>query len=73
VDAVCREGAVIDVLVVRAWLEPGGEPRLRVTMVEVSPAMADRRLLATTSPDAVCEAVRKWLTEIERRSGAQAP
>ena len=65
--------AVFDVLVVRAWLEPGGEPRLRVTIVEVSPQMADRRLLATTSPDAVCEAVRNWLAEIEQRANPRLP
>jgi hypothetical protein len=63
--------AVVDVLVVRAWLESGGEPRLRVTIVEVSPGMVDRRLLATTSPDAVCEAVRNWLVEIDERADPQ--
>jgi hypothetical protein len=54
-------------LVVRAWLEPGTSPALRVRVVEITPDGGEWPVLATTSVDEVCRAVRRWLeTEPER-------
>jgi len=67
------DAVVSGVLVVRAWLEPAGEPRLRISVVEVRPGMTEHRVLAATSADAVCEAVRQWVADLERAPGQQAP
>jgi hypothetical protein len=65
------DDAATGVIVVRAWLEPAAEPRLRVSIVEVRPGKEDHRLLACTAPAAVCEAVYKWVADFERRAGLQ--
>jgi hypothetical protein len=57
--------ATLEILVLRAWLEPAGKPRLRVRVVAVIPGQVDRQVLSTTSAEDACEAVRSWLTGIE--------
>jgi hypothetical protein len=62
------DGAVPDVLVLRAWLEPAGKPMLRVRIVAVSPGLAgraDRPVVSTTSIEDACAAVRNWLLSLE--------
>jgi hypothetical protein len=48
-------------LVLRAWLEPGAHPSLRVRMVEIDAGRTERRVLVTASIDQACHAVRRWL------------
>ena len=45
----------------RAWLEPGPPPRLITRIVEIALGRHDRPVLATTSIDEACAAVRDWL------------
>jgi len=61
-----------ETLVIRAWLEPGAKPRLRIRLVTVIPGQAERQVLTTTSADEACEAVRNWLTSLEREGGSSA-
>jgi hypothetical protein len=61
-----------ETLVIRAWLEPGAKPRLRVRLVTVIPGQAERQVLSTTSVEDACEAVRNWLTGLEREKGSSA-
>jgi hypothetical protein len=65
--------ATLEILVLRAWLEPGGKPRLRVRLVAVRPGQADRQVLSTTSIEDACEAVRKWLTALKPQAGPSVP
>ena len=48
-------------LVLRAWLEPGPPPHVRTRIVEIALGRGDRPVLATTSIDEACAAVRTWL------------
>jgi hypothetical protein len=66
-------GQPLEVLVLRAWLEPTGEPSLRVRVVLVSPGEADRSVLTTTSAEEVCTAVRNWLMTLEEQAGPPTP
>ena len=52
-------------LVLRAWLEPGPPPHLRTRIVEIALGRGDRPLLATTSIDEACAAVRDWLETLQ--------
>jgi len=54
-------------LVLRAWLEPGVPPRLRVRVVEISPSRGERPMVVTTSVDEACRAVRNWLEALQAR------
>ena len=65
--------ATLEILVLRAWLESGGKPRLRVRLVAVIPGQAERQVLSTTSVEDACEAVRNWLTALEPEGGPSAP
>jgi len=65
--------ATLEILVLRAWLESGGKPRLRVRLVTVIPGQAERQVLSTTSVEDACEAVRSWLTALEPEGGPSAP
>lgn len=51
-------GQALETLVLRAWLELASEHGLRVRVVRVSPRQTERPVLATTSVDDVCTAVR---------------
>lgn len=51
-------------LVLRAWLEPDGA-RLRVRIVEIPAWRSERSVLATTSIDETCGAVRAWLEALQ--------
>jgi hypothetical protein len=62
--------AALEILVLRAWLEPGDKPGLRVRLVAVAPGQADRHVLSTTSADDACQAVRNWLMGIEPAAAA---
>jgi len=57
--------ATLEILVLRAWLEPAGKPSLRVRLVAIIPGHASRQVLSTTSAEVACDAVRSWLTGIE--------
>ena len=48
----------------RAWLEPGVPPALRVRVVEIAPGPGERLVIVTTSVDEVCSAVREWLVTL---------
>jgi hypothetical protein len=61
-----------ETLVIRAWVEPGAKPRLRVRLVTVIPGQAERQVLSTTSAEDASEAVRNWLTGLEREKGSSA-
>lgn len=61
-----------ETVVIRAWLEPGAKPGLRVRLVTVIPGQDERQVLSTTSAEDVCEAVRNWLTGLEREKGSLA-
>jgi DNA-binding TFAR19-related protein (PDSD5 family) len=64
--------ATQETLVIRAWLEPGAKPRLRVRLVRVIPGEAERQVLSTTSAEEASEAVRNWLTGLTREKGSSA-
>jgi hypothetical protein len=51
--------------VLRAWLEPGPPPHLRTRIVEIALGRGDRTVLATTSIDEACAAVRNWLEALQ--------
>jgi hypothetical protein len=63
---------VHETLVIRAWLEPGAKPGLRVRLVTIIPGQAERQVLSTSSAEDACEAVRNWLTGLEREKGSLA-
>jgi hypothetical protein len=52
-------------LVLRAWLEPGTPPRLRVRVVDIALGRGERPVLVTTSVDEACRAVRNWLETLQ--------
>jgi hypothetical protein len=52
-------------LVLRAWLEPGVPPHLRVRVVEIAPGRGERPIAVTTSVDEACRAVRNWLDTLQ--------
>jgi hypothetical protein len=52
-------------LVLRAWLEPGPPPHLRTRIVEIALGRSDRPVLATTSIEEACAAVRNWLETLQ--------
>lgn len=54
-------------LVLRAWLEPGVPPHLRVRVVEIGPGRGERPMVVTTSVDEACRAVRNWLEALQAR------
>jgi hypothetical protein len=54
-------------LVLRAWLEAGVRPRLRVRVVEIAPGRGERSVVATSSVDEACGAVRSWLEALQTR------
>jgi hypothetical protein len=56
-------------LVLRAWLESGVPPHLRVRVVEISPGRGERPMVVTTSVDEACRAVRNWLEALQARGG----
>jgi hypothetical protein len=58
--------AASEALVLRAWVESTGEPRLRVRLVRISPGRAERLVLSTTSVEDACAAVRSWLVGFEQ-------
>jgi hypothetical protein len=51
-------------LMLRAWLEPGWPPHIRARIVEIAVGR-ERPVLATTSIDEVCRAVRSWLEALQ--------
>jgi hypothetical protein len=52
-------------LVLRAWLEPGVPPHLRVRVVEIGIGQGERPMVVTTSVDQACRAVRNWLEALQ--------
>lgn len=53
----------------RAWVEPGGPPHLRVRIVEIGSGRGERPMVITTSVDEACRVVRTWL-EMRQARGA---
>jgi hypothetical protein len=53
-----------EVLVLRAWIEPAAEPRLRVRVIAVRPGLPEQSVLSSTSIEDTCDAVRAWLTSL---------
>ena len=58
-------------LLLRAWVEPGVPPRLRVRLLELLPGRDPRPLAVTASVDEACQAVRGWLESL--RGPASSP
>jgi hypothetical protein len=52
-------------LMLRAWFEPGWPPHIRARIVEIAVGRSERPVLATTSIDEVCRAVRSWLEALQ--------
>lgn len=52
-------------LVLRAWLEPGVLPQLRVRVVEIVPGRSEQPIIVTTSVEDACRAVRNWLAALQ--------
>jgi hypothetical protein len=61
---MCINGHVRS-LVLRAWLEPGVPRHLRARVVEIAMGRGERPVVATTSVDEVCRAVRHWLEALQ--------
>jgi hypothetical protein len=61
--ATARSGDVRS-LVLRAWLEDGIPPRIRVRVVEIGPGPGERPMVVTASVDEACRAVRNWLENL---------
>ncbi len=53
-------------LVVRAWIEHAGTPRIRVRIAELIPGREPAPVLVTVSLDEACQAVRGWLEALPR-------
>jgi hypothetical protein len=64
--AASRSGHV-RLLVLRAWLEPGGPPQLRVRIVEIGSGRGEQPMVVTTSVDEACRVVRTWLETPQAR------
>jgi hypothetical protein len=64
-----RSSGEVRSLVLRAWLEPGARPHLRVRVIEIVPSRGERAMVVTTSVDEACRAVRSWLEALQ----AQGP
>ena len=64
-DRKGMSGSPLKILVIRAWLEPEGEPSLRVRVLAVRPSLPDQQIISSTSVDDVCEVVRRWLIGLE--------
>jgi hypothetical protein len=56
-----RNGGNVRSLVLRAWLEPGACPSLRVRLVEIDAGRNEQPVIVTTSIDHACQTVRRWL------------
>jgi hypothetical protein len=52
-------------LVLRAWLQPGVLPQLRVRVVEITPGPGEQPIIVTTSVEDACRAVRNWLVALQ--------
>jgi hypothetical protein len=57
----------LEILVLRAWAEPAGTPRLRVRVVRAIPGQADRTVLTTTSAEEASAAVCNWLMSLQQQ------
>jgi hypothetical protein len=54
------------VMVLRAWVEPGCEDRLRVRIIQLAQGeVAGPIARACTSIDDVCAVIRAWLLDLE--------
>jgi hypothetical protein len=56
-----------DLMILRAWTEPGHERRLRVRIIRMGKGHAPPVVSAAATPDDVCAAVRFWLEELLAR------
>ena len=54
-------------LVLRAWLESGDPPHLRVRVVEIGSARGERPIAVTTSVDETCRGIRNWLEALQAK------
>jgi hypothetical protein len=64
-----RDGGKVKSLVLRAWLEPGAQPSLRVRMVEIDADRDEQPVLVTASIRQACRAVRRWLEKLPAPGG----
>ena len=55
----------LSTLVLRAWLELGDCPALRVRGVEIAPDRSERSVFVSTSVDQAVRTVRDWLTTLQ--------
>ena len=54
-------------LMLRAWLEPGDPPELRVRVVEIGPGRGEWPMVVTASVDEACRGVQNWLEALQAR------
>ena len=55
----------LSTLILRAWLELGDRPAIRVRVVEIDPGRSERSVVVTASVDQAVRAVRDWLTTLQ--------
>lgn len=58
-------------LVLRAWIESTGPPRLRARVVEIVQGRGERSVAVATSVDEVCRSVRCWLESLTAEDGGE--
>jgi hypothetical protein len=64
-----RDGGYVRSLVLRAWLEPGTHPSLRVRVVEIDAGRHEQPVVVTASIDQTCQTVRRWLETLPEPGG----
>ena len=58
-------------LVLRAWLESGVPPHLRVRVVEIGPGRGEQSMVVTASVEEACRSVRNWLEALQARGSSE--
>jgi len=66
-----RDGGYVKSLVLRAWLEPGAHPPLRVRVVEIDAGRNEQPVVVTASIDQACQTVRRWLETLPAPGGGR--
>jgi hypothetical protein len=62
----------LSTLVLRAWLEQGEHPTLRVRVIEIGADRSERSVVVATSVDHVLRTISDWLTTLQAR-GTDGP
>ena len=66
-------GAGVNVLILRAWVEPGRPDGLRIRIVQIT-ERGESAVATASNIDDACTAIREWLEQLVRSDGpASAP